>query len=73
MTADLGVLWQATPYLTADLHPSSSQLLWTTDMYGFMTAGFHTASLVSAALALVTALAVTALLRHIPPIGSPDH
>ncbi|MGI5450794.1 MFS transporter [Streptomyces sp. CA-243310] len=40
MTADLGVLWLATPYLTADLHPSSSQLLWTTDMYGFMTAGF---------------------------------
>ncbi|MDA5284523.1 MFS transporter [Streptomyces sp. Isolate_45] len=40
MTADLGVLWLATPYLTADLRPSSSQLLWTTDMYGFMTAGF---------------------------------
>ncbi|MCX5199496.1 MFS transporter [Streptomyces sp. NBC_00249] len=40
MTADLGVLWLATPYLTADLHPSSSELLWTTDMYGFMTAGF---------------------------------
>ncbi|UQX05410.1 MFS transporter [Streptomyces sp. RerS4] len=40
MTADLGVLWLATPYLTADLRPSSSELLWTTDMYGFMTAGF---------------------------------
>ncbi|MCT2589428.1 MFS transporter [Streptomyces sp. N2-109] len=40
MTADLGVLWLATPYLTADLEPSSSELLWTTDMYGFMTAGF---------------------------------
>lgn len=40
MTADLGVLWLATPFLTADLHPSSSELLWTTDMYGFMTAGF---------------------------------
>lgn len=40
MTADLGVLWLATPALTADLQPSSSQLLWTTDIYGFMTAGF---------------------------------
>ncbi|MFI6285800.1 MFS transporter [Streptomyces sp. NPDC051018] len=40
MTADLGVLWLATPYLTADLNPSSSQLLWTTDIYGFLTAGF---------------------------------
>ncbi|MCP3822798.1 MFS transporter [Streptomyces sp. A3M-1-3] len=40
MTADLGVLWLATPYLAADLQPSSSQLLWTTDIYGFMTAGF---------------------------------
>ncbi|RKT54545.1 MFS transporter [Saccharothrix australiensis] len=40
MTADLGVLWLATPYLTADLQPTSSQLLWVTDSYGFMTAGF---------------------------------
>jgi DHA2 family multidrug resistance protein-like MFS transporter len=40
MTADLGVLWLATPYLTADLHPSSTELLWITDVYGFMTAGF---------------------------------
>uniref|UniRef100_A0AAU2JGR9 MFS transporter n=1 Tax=Streptomyces sp. NBC_00049 TaxID=2903617 RepID=A0AAU2JGR9_9ACTN len=40
MTADLGVLWLATPFLTADLRPSGSELLWTTDMYGFMTAGF---------------------------------
>lgn len=40
MTADLGVLWLATPYLTADLRPSGTELLWATDMYGFMTAGF---------------------------------
>ncbi|UJW32973.1 MFS transporter [Saccharothrix sp. AJ9571] len=40
MTADLGVLWLATPHLTADLRPSSGQLLWITDIYGFMTAGF---------------------------------
>ncbi|MGW7334919.1 MFS transporter [Streptomyces sp. NPDC054808] len=39
MTADLGVLWLATPHLTADLRPSSAQLLWTTDIYGFLTAG----------------------------------
>lgn len=40
MVADLGVLWLATPYLAADLHPSSSQILWITDIYGFMTCGF---------------------------------
>ncbi len=40
MTADLGVLWLATPYVTADLQPTSSQLLWTTDIYGFVTCGF---------------------------------
>ncbi|MEU6106622.1 MFS transporter [Streptomyces flaveolus] len=39
MTADLGVLWLATPYLAADLHPTGAELLWTTDIYGFLTAG----------------------------------
>ncbi|MDI3403188.1 MFS transporter [Streptomyces cavernicola] len=39
MTADLGVLWLATPYLTADLRPSSAEQLWITDIYGFLTAG----------------------------------
>ncbi|MEV6398357.1 MFS transporter [Streptomyces sp. NPDC051907] len=39
MTADLGVLWLATPYLAADLRPTSAELLWTTDVYGFLTAG----------------------------------
>ncbi|MGW0602592.1 MFS transporter [Streptomyces sp. NPDC002640] len=39
MTADLGVLWLATPHLAADLRPSSAELLWTTDIYGFLTAG----------------------------------
>ncbi|MEU3687581.1 MFS transporter [Streptomyces narbonensis] len=38
MTADLGVLWLATPYLSADLRPSGAQLLWITDIYGFLTA-----------------------------------
>lgn len=40
LTADLGVLWLATPYITADLRPSSAELLWITDIYGFMTSGF---------------------------------
>ncbi|MFH8239029.1 MFS transporter [Streptomyces sp. NPDC018321] len=39
MTADLGVLWLATPYLTADLRPSGAEVLWITDIYGFLTAG----------------------------------
>jgi DHA2 family multidrug resistance protein-like MFS transporter len=37
---DLTVLYLAMPSLTRDLHPSSSQLLWISDIYGFMVAGF---------------------------------
>src|ERR671937_2340219 len=36
---DLTVLYMAVPELAADLHPSSVQLLWITDIYGFMLAG----------------------------------
>jgi len=36
---DLTVLYMAVPKLSADLHPSSIQLLWITDIYGFMLAG----------------------------------
>ncbi|MBK8020170.1 MAG: MFS transporter [Chloroflexi bacterium] len=36
---DLTVLHLAVPALTADLKPTSSQLLWITDIYGFMIAG----------------------------------
>jgi MFS transporter, DHA2 family, multidrug resistance protein len=37
---DLTVLNVAVPALSADLQPSSSQLLWIIDIYGFMVAGF---------------------------------
>jgi DHA2 family multidrug resistance protein-like MFS transporter len=37
---DLTDLYLAVPSLTADLGPSSSQLLWITDVYGFFLAGF---------------------------------
>jgi MFS transporter, DHA2 family, multidrug resistance protein len=37
---DLSVLYLALPSLTADLKPSSAQLLWISDIYGFMIAGF---------------------------------
>jgi DHA2 family multidrug resistance protein-like MFS transporter len=37
---DLTVLYLALPRLTADLNPSSAELLWITDSYGFMLAGF---------------------------------
>jgi MFS transporter, DHA2 family, multidrug resistance protein len=37
---DLTVLNVAVPHLSADLRPSSSQLLWIIDIYGFMVAGF---------------------------------
>ena len=36
---DLTVLYLAVPSLTKDLEPSSSELLWTTDIYGFLIAG----------------------------------
>src|SRR5688500_18090104 len=36
---DLSVLYLAVPSLTKDLAPSSTQLLWITDIYGFMVAG----------------------------------
>src|ERR1700704_3524451 len=36
---DLTVLNLAVPKLSADLKPTSSQLLWIIDIYGFMTAG----------------------------------
>lgn len=36
---DLTVLNLAVPHLTADLKPSSSQLLWIVDIYGFFVAG----------------------------------
>lgn len=37
---DLSVLYLAVPSLTRDLQPSSSELLWITDIYGFLVAGF---------------------------------
>jgi len=37
---DFTVLHLAVPHLSADLKPTSSQLLWITDIYGFLLAGF---------------------------------
>jgi DHA2 family multidrug resistance protein-like MFS transporter len=37
---DLTVLHLAVPAISADLAPTSSQLLWIIDIYGFMVAGF---------------------------------
>ncbi|HEY7143274.1 MAG TPA: MFS transporter [Streptosporangiaceae bacterium] len=37
---DFSVLFLALPRLSADLRPTSTQLLWVTDVYGFMVAGF---------------------------------
>jgi len=37
---DLTVLHLAVPSLSADLQPTSAQLLWIIDIYGFMVAGF---------------------------------
>jgi MFS transporter, DHA2 family, multidrug resistance protein len=40
ISMDMTVLHLAVPSLSTDLQPSSSQLLWITDIYGFMIAGF---------------------------------
>src|SRR4029450_13442427 len=37
---DLTVLTLAVPSLSADLRPSSTELLWIVDIYGFLVAGF---------------------------------
>jgi DHA2 family multidrug resistance protein-like MFS transporter len=37
---DLTVLTLAVPSISADLHPSSTELLWIVDIYGFVLAGF---------------------------------
>ncbi|QGH32808.1 MFS transporter [Gracilibacillus salitolerans] len=39
LSIDLSVLHLALPYLSADLGADSTQLLWITDIYGFMIAG----------------------------------
>jgi DHA2 family multidrug resistance protein-like MFS transporter len=40
LALDLTVLHLAAPALSADLRPTSAQLLWILDIYGFMIAGF---------------------------------
>jgi MFS transporter, DHA2 family, multidrug resistance protein len=40
VSMDLSVLFYALPFLSADLAPSSSELLWILDLYGFVLAGF---------------------------------
>src|SRR4051794_19743593 len=39
---DLTVVTLAVPSISADLHPSSAELLWIVDVYGFFVAGFLT-------------------------------
>jgi DHA2 family multidrug resistance protein-like MFS transporter len=40
LSLDMSVLHLAVPHLAADLGPSSTELLWIIDIYGFMVAGF---------------------------------
>ncbi|MEU4540493.1 MFS transporter [Streptosporangium sp. NPDC023825] len=40
LAMDVTVLYLAVPRLVADLRPSGEQILWITDVYGFMIAGF---------------------------------
>lgn len=40
LSLDMSALHLAVPHLAEDLRPSSTQLLWIIDIYGFMVAGF---------------------------------
>jgi DHA2 family multidrug resistance protein-like MFS transporter len=40
LSMDMTVLYLAIPHISADLHPTANQLLWITDIYGFLVAGF---------------------------------
>ncbi|MET0135794.1 MAG: MFS transporter [Kibdelosporangium sp.] len=40
VSMDLSVLFYALPFISAELAPSSSELLWIMDLYGFVLAGF---------------------------------
>ncbi|MDA8371443.1 MAG: MFS transporter [Nocardiopsaceae bacterium] len=40
LALDVSVLFLAAPHLGADLRPSSTELLWIMDVYGFLIAGF---------------------------------
>jgi MFS transporter, DHA2 family, multidrug resistance protein len=40
LSLDMSVLYLALPHLAADLAPTSTQILWIMDIYGFMIAGF---------------------------------
>jgi DHA2 family multidrug resistance protein-like MFS transporter len=40
LSLDLSVLFLALPHLSADLGASTTEQLWSSDVYGFMTAGF---------------------------------
>ncbi|MFL6123488.1 MFS transporter [Actinophytocola sp.] len=40
LSLDMSVLHLAVPHIAADLRPSSTELLWIIDIYGFMIAGF---------------------------------
>ncbi|GAA2808896.1 MFS transporter [Saccharopolyspora taberi] len=40
LSIDMSVLFLATPQLSEDLRPSGAQLLWISDIYGFLIAGF---------------------------------
>ncbi|MEV7989179.1 MFS transporter [Micromonospora sp. NPDC085948] len=40
LSMDVTVLYLAVPHLAVDLRPNGTELLWITDIYGFMIAGF---------------------------------
>ncbi|UGY94189.1 MFS transporter [Streptomyces gobiensis] len=40
LSLDVTVLYLAMPHFSADLNPSSNQILWIIDIYGFLIAGF---------------------------------
>ncbi|MDQ3114122.1 MAG: MFS transporter, partial [Actinomycetota bacterium] len=57
---DLTVLHLAVPAISADLRPSSAQLLWIIDVYGFLVAGALITMGTFGAVSVVAAFSVSA-------------
>jgi MFS transporter, DHA2 family, multidrug resistance protein len=70
---DLTVLNLAVPRLTEDLAPSSVQLLWIMDIYGFMVAGaLQLTSAIGAGIVLAMAVGAAVVPRGAPTGGEVD-
>jgi DHA2 family multidrug resistance protein-like MFS transporter len=64
---DLTVLHLAVPAISADLQPTSAQLLWIIDIYGFFVAGMQLSSTIAAGIGVALAVLALVALRNQRP------